>query len=82
MIEKPRVHFNLRTYQCVDCGDRFNYNSSFNTHYKMHKLQPENFQFLYEFADDLSTCQEHEQYTGWMKDELEQTCNGKFIMLL
>ena len=69
MIEKPRINFSERPYQCVDCGDRFNCKSSLKTHCKMHKLQTVKFYALYEFADDLSDLQEQGQYTGWNRNK-------------
>ena len=39
LVVHKRVHFGIRPYKCVDCGDGFSCTSSLKSHYKWHKEQ-------------------------------------------
>ena len=39
LVVHKRVHFGVRPYKCVDCGDGFSCTSSLKSHYKWHKEQ-------------------------------------------
>ena len=85
MVVHKRVHFGERPNKCLECGDRFNCESSLKTHYKMHKLQNEIDYANYQFVDNFSSCQEHKENKEQTIHNLNgfvRTYNCKFDIIL